>query len=433
MENEEEDNDAFVMDPEADEAEPLGGVGAAGGLSALDVPGAAEALSLMAKSSADARAALVRARESISARKYSRAHGLLAASAALGAPTRAGSTAESFGALSGALKQSLGEREAFEQAQARDLLGVDTSLASLDEKRAQAMMQLATLRANLASKQQQLPNERVVINGETYWVPRPLARYMKAWTPEGTKISVGGEEGAEEKGVGTYHSKVYENLQEAGLAAPVRLGKLDRMEALMEGIQTSKLTPLIADVQSIAEGFGIKINNKLGPMQAADALFKEVALTLRNPSGGAGMPGALSNQDRKFLEQMSPSLAQSPEGRRLIIETARKLAERDRQVAKLARDYRKRNKLETKKGIDEGFFDELEAWSEKNPLFRREEARSDSTDADTEMPPPDEEASIPPMLRRPDTPAMRAPIPSPDDAAATEPGTISFYDLKRRQ
>jgi hypothetical protein len=89
-----------------------------------------------------------------------------------------------------------------------------------------------------------------------------------------------------------------------------------------------------------------------------------MALQLRNPSGGAGMPGALSDRDVQFLRAMVPGLAKTPEGNKLIIETARKLSQREIQVAQLARDYRK------KKGqLDEGFYDQLKVFSDANPLF----------------------------------------------------------------
>jgi hypothetical protein len=42
------------------------------------------------------------------------------------------------------------------------------------------------------------------------------------------------------------------------------------------------------------------------------------------------------------------------------------LAKREQQVAKMARAYRKKNNGT----FDEGFYDELAAWSEKNPLFK---------------------------------------------------------------
>jgi hypothetical protein len=48
-----------------------------------------------------------------------------------------------------------------------------------------------------------------------------------------------------------------------------------------------------------------------------------------------------------------------------------KLAKREQQVAKMARDYKKRTGR-----FDDGFYDELASWSERNPLFTEADRRS---------------------------------------------------------
>lgn len=183
--------------------------------------------------------------------------------------------------------------------------------------------------------------------------------------PQKPLVSVGiTEEKAEAKKVGEGMGEMYVGLQKSGADAPAKLGKLDRMEQLMDGVNTGKLTPAITQVTAIAKSLGFDIDPKLGPKQALEALANEVALELRNPSGGAGMPGALSDKDREFLVSMAPGLAKTQEGNRLIIQTARALAKREQEVSKLARDYRKKNGQ-----LDEGFFDDLADFSAAHPLF----------------------------------------------------------------
>jgi len=172
------------------------------------------------------------------------------------------------------------------------------------------------------------------------------------------------EEKAEAKKVGEGMGEMYVNLQKSGAAAPMKLGKLDRMEQLMEGVTTGKLTPALTQVASIAESFGIKLDSKLGPKQALESLTNEMALELRNPSGGAGLPGAMSDSDRTFLSSMTAGLSKTKEGNKLIIQTARAVAKREQDVARLAREYRKKNG-----SLDEGFYDVLADFSEANPLF----------------------------------------------------------------
>jgi hypothetical protein len=146
--------------------------------------------------------------------------------------------------------------------------------------------------------------------------------------------------------------------------AASKISRLDRLDQLLEGVTTGKLTPAMTQVSALADSLGIKLDPKLGAKQAVQALSNEVALQLRNPSGGAGMPGALSDKDREFLVSMTPGLANTAEGNKLIIESARKLAKRELDVARLARDYRQR-----KGQMDEGFYQELAQFSAANPLF----------------------------------------------------------------
>lgn len=180
------------------------------------------------------------------------------------------------------------------------------------------------------------------------------------------------QETKEAQTVGEEFGKQYAAVVKAGADAPTKLSKLDRMEQLAQGVQTGKLTPAITQVTAIAESLGFKVDPKLGAKQGLEALSNEIALQLRNPSGGAGMPGAMSDKDREFLVSMTPGLAKTPEGNRLIIETARKLAKRDQEVAKLAREYRRKNG-----SMDEGFYDELAEFSAKNPLFGEQAALMD--------------------------------------------------------
>jgi hypothetical protein len=429
-------DEAEVMDPEGGESEmPGGAITQSGGLSALDIPGAREAFDLMVKSSADARRALQQARESIQSRKYNRAHALLAASAALGAPTRAGSTAESFGAMAGALRGPLAEREQFEQQQVKDLLGIDTSLAGLDEKSAQAQMALAQLRANLLNKERLTPNDRVVLpDGRVVWRARPDARNpdVDAWTPPGSTVTVDQRgETEQSKVINKFYGDDFAEMQKVGRAAPVQIAEMRRLGSYLDGIKTGKLTPLISELQSIGESLGIKINTKLGPMQAAEALSNGLALKLRNPAEGAGMPGALSNQDRNYLKQMVAGIGKSPDANKLMIEAAIKLAEREQVVARRARAYLKKHGK-----MDGDFYDELEEWANKNHVFGEPEGAPESAAAtanavaDDELSEQDASSRAPPGIARlPGVPA----IPSADDAAATEPGTISFYDLPRKK
>ena len=172
------------------------------------------------------------------------------------------------------------------------------------------------------------------------------------------------QEKEENKAVGKYFGEQYADIQRAGLSSSAKINRINRLNQLLDGVNTGKFSPLGVEVASAAQSLGFNIDPKLGNKQAAEALANEMALEMRNPSGGAGMPGALSDKDREFLKQMVPGIEKTPEGRKLISDTAISLAKRDSEVAKMARDYRKRNGA-----IDEGFYEELSAYAEKNPMF----------------------------------------------------------------
>lgn len=184
-----------------------------------------------------------------------------------------------------------------------------------------------------------------------------------------TQVSVNTKQETEEaKAVGKALGQQYVKLQEASVAAEGKINRLNRLDTLLAGVATGKLTPKMTELASYAEALGIKLDPNLDAKQGAEALIGEMTLQARNPAGGAGMPGAMSDADREFLKTLNPSLAQTPGGRKLVIETQRKLAKRDQQVAKMARAFRAAN------GTLEGFAEELQQWSAENPLFESESA-----------------------------------------------------------
>lgn len=173
------------------------------------------------------------------------------------------------------------------------------------------------------------------------------------------------QEGEEAKSVGKFFGDAYANIQQAGFSAQSKVNRYSRLGQLLDGVSTGKFAGAGLEVAKAASSLGFNIDPNMANKEAAQALSGEIALELRNPSGGAGMPGAMSDADRQFLTNMVPGLATTPEGRTLMLETAQKLAKRDMDVARMAREYRKRNG-----SINEGFYDELARYSEANPLFQ---------------------------------------------------------------
>jgi hypothetical protein len=157
------------------------------------------------------------------------------------------------------------------------------------------------------------------------------------------------------KAMGKNYAENYQGILNSGFQAQSKMNSLNRFQNIVSKIPTGKLEPVKSEVAKLAASFGMKVDmEKLSYQEALDSLGNEFALTLRNPSGGAGMPGALSDKDREFLVSMVPGLGKTPGGNMMIIEAAKRVAQREAEVAQLARAY----KAKTGR-FDEGFYEVL--------------------------------------------------------------------------
>lgn len=162
----------------------------------------------------------------------------------------------------------------------------------------------------------------------------------------------------------------YKSMQDAGAAAASRINNLSRINTLLGDFEGGKFTNTQTGLASAMNSLGIKIDPKLGNKEAAAALGNEMALKLRDPANGGGMPGAMSDADREFLRSMVPNASQTAEGRKLMIDAGIKVAQRDQQVAQFARQWRaKQGRLDKPDVNGLTFADHLQQWSSRNPLF----------------------------------------------------------------
>ena len=140
---------------------------------------------------------------------------------------------------------------------------------------------------------------------------------------------------------------------------------LDQLETLYKdpNITQGALAENITGLKGIAASLNIDIAGK-GSEDAIRSITNKFALELRNPSGGAGMPGAMSDSDRNFLASIPPSLSNTPTGRALISQGMRAINNRDKQIANMAQRYEEKNGR-----LDNGFVKEMREWSEKTPMF----------------------------------------------------------------
>lgn len=184
-----------------------------------------------------------------------------------------------------------------------------------------------------------------------------------------TNVTVAGDKKNAET-VGDYWGKKLSSVLDAGFSAPVTIAKYKRLGALLDQVGTGTFAQAGVSFKKALKGAGFDpeefgITDNTAAADAAEAVSNELAMQMRNPSNGAGMPGAMSDSDRNFLSNTVPNLSKVPGGNAVIIDAAVKLAQRDAEVGQMANDY-----AAARGGLlDGGFYAQLQQWSEANPLF----------------------------------------------------------------
>lgn len=172
-------------------------------------------------------------------------------------------------------------------------------------------------------------------------------------------------ETAYDKQNGKNFAELNQKLITGAQSARMKLGALDRLDQLFAdpNTYTGAGAQQILTAKKLAKTMGVDVGDVSGP-EAINAIGNQFALELRNPAGGAGMPGAMSDKDREFLQQSVPGLGQTAEGNQKISGYMRKLAQRSIDVERLRQDYVKKNGR-----LDEGFYRQLEDFSNSHPMF----------------------------------------------------------------
>jgi hypothetical protein len=166
-----------------------------------------------------------------------------------------------------------------------------------------------------------------------------------------------------EKGLQTQNLKLRETILEEDKAARANSANIDRFMQLNKdpNVAKGRFAETFSGLKNAAASFGVDVKG-LPAEQAMQSISSQMALQLRNPASGGGMPGAMSDSDRNFLTAMTPSLAQSKEGRELVAETFQ--AVNNRKSSRLLLKH------ETEGGkVDSAFLKKLADYADKNPIF----------------------------------------------------------------
>ena len=93
--------------------------------------------------------------------------------------------------------------------------------------------------------------------------------------------------------------------------------------ALSGGAQTGFGEETILNLKSLGQTLGLDVGDLSG-QELIRTISNEMALRLRNPESGLGLPGNTSNKDLQFLQNSVLGLARTEQGNRAIIKAMRK-------------------------------------------------------------------------------------------------------------
>ena len=154
-------------------------------------------------------------------------------------------------------------------------------------------------------------------------------------------------------------------LQDQFARANSTLSNLTLVEqlAVNPNVASGALAENISGLKSIGDSLGFATKG-LPAEEAIKGITTQLALQAKNEGGTNLMPGAMALGETKLLQSMVPQLAQSKEGRMLMIQISKEKVARDRLISEMAGDYIDKNGQ-----LDAGFQKLIREYSKNNPIF----------------------------------------------------------------
>lgn len=190
---------------------------------------------------------------------------------------------------------------------------------------------------------------------------------LKAAGRPQTNVTVSGEKkGAEEMAKG--YAKMYTGLRDNAEGARTLADNLSHVEqAISTGVPTGALGDMTQQARKIGRALGVPgiDDKKLAAGEVIQAVTNKLALAVRAPGGeSGGMPGAMSDADRSFLQQTVPGLLKTPEGNKQIINIMRAASARHEAIFDMAIDYAEAHDGQLGPGFDR----QVRDYVKSNPL-----------------------------------------------------------------
>lgn len=168
-----------------------------------------------------------------------------------------------------------------------------------------------------------------------------------------------------DKKVGEKYGEKYVSIMNGADSA---LTELDQYNVLEQALNTGIRTGFAGEAELALQKAGVAAglldpNEKIAAGETIQKMSNKMALAMRNPESGMGMPGSLSDKDLVFLKDSQIGLSTSPEGNKVALEVFRRMARRRLDLADLAEEYVAKHKTMS------GFNRVVRKFAEENPLF----------------------------------------------------------------
>lgn len=164
-------------------------------------------------------------------------------------------------------------------------------------------------------------------------------------------------------------AKQFLEWQKAGTKAASKQAKMEQLGSFLDKVDTGTLAGTTLALQKYAEAAGFQVPKSASYAEAAKALAIPMALEMRDPSEGGGLPGAMSNYEDQLLQSAIPNLDKLPGTNKILVKAYIANQKRTQEITKLMREYRKENGV-----IDDGIFAVVQDYKEKNPIFSAADA-----------------------------------------------------------
>lgn len=172
---------------------------------------------------------------------------------------------------------------------------------------------------------------------------------------------------AQDKTLSEAAAKNFVAIQEEGRKAATDEKKMQQLGSFLDKVDSGALAGTTLQLQRVAKAAGFEIPANASYAEAAKALATPLLGSMR---GEAGMAGAMSNYEDQILQAALPNIDKLPGTNKILVNAYIANQKRSQQIAKLVRDYRKENGV-----IDDGIYDVISQYKEKNPIFSEADAK----------------------------------------------------------